>query len=129
MHVHGTRARVKGLKFQNDPLPKAELVVLAANQRIGEEIRAIPKAGNRFTAAGKSESRSAIGIPGTSRDERPLKTSADHGTLLSRRRRNRNRGAACPNCLCGDDSGGARPRQLSRHGWRQSERGSEFGTD
>ena len=45
---------------------KAELVVLAANARIGEEIKLIPKAGNRFTAPGKSESRAATGIPGTS---------------------------------------------------------------
>jgi hypothetical protein len=29
---------------------KAELVVLAANARIGDEIKLIPKAGNRFTA-------------------------------------------------------------------------------
>ena len=46
---------------------KAELVVLAANARIGDEIKLIPKAGNRFTAPGKSESRAATGVPGTSR--------------------------------------------------------------
>ena len=51
---------------------KAELVVLAANARIGDEIRAIPKASGRpakiITAPGKNKSsRSATGIPGTSR--------------------------------------------------------------
>src|ERR1700731_1814072 len=46
---------------------KAELVVLAANARIGDEIKLIPKAGNRFTAPGKSESRAANGVPNTSR--------------------------------------------------------------
>jgi hypothetical protein len=48
---------------------KAELVVLAANARIGDEIRAIPKANkHQFTAAGKlTNGRKATGLPGTSR--------------------------------------------------------------
>jgi hypothetical protein len=51
---------------------KAELVVLAANARIGEEIKLIPKASGRpakiITAPGKNkDSRSATGVPGTSR--------------------------------------------------------------
>ena len=55
---------------------KAELVVLAANQRIGEEIRAIPKATAPHRPAdkklpsmvnSKKEGRAATGIPGTSR--------------------------------------------------------------
>src|ERR1700724_155334 len=49
---------------------KAELVVLAANARIGEEIRSIQRPGqkNNFTAPGKLLAGGAApGVPGTSR--------------------------------------------------------------
>ena len=70
---------------------KAELVVLAANQRIGEEIRAIPKATAPHRPAdkklpsmvnSKKEGRAATGIPGTSRSRLPR-----HATRLARSRR------------------------------------------
>jgi hypothetical protein len=45
---------------------KAELVVLAANARIGDEIRAIPKAGNGKTGL-PTIGKSSIGIPHSNR--------------------------------------------------------------
>ena len=45
---------------------RAEDAVLAGSVRIGEEIRKVPKAGNRFTPAGKS-GRAGIGLSGTTR--------------------------------------------------------------
>jgi N6-adenosine-specific RNA methylase IME4 len=55
--------------FKDVDLVKAEAedVILAASARIGEEIGKVPKAGNRFTAQGKSASRKDAMPSGTSR--------------------------------------------------------------
>jgi N6-adenosine-specific RNA methylase IME4 len=57
------------LLFRDVDVVKAEAedVILAAGARIGEEIGKIPKAGNRFTAQGKSVGRKAAMPSGTSR--------------------------------------------------------------
>jgi hypothetical protein len=64
---------------------KAELVVLAANARIGDEIKLIPKATpkagpkKQFTAPGKLVAgRTATGVPGTSRSRHPQARTESH---------------------------------------------------